>query len=50
MERFVKRKNIEHYRDLLKTIADPARRRTIERLLREEKAKLKDVEVDRKKK
>jgi rubrerythrin len=48
MERFIKRKNIEHYRDLLKTISDPARRRTIEKLLREEKAKLKKFEENRK--
>lgn len=32
--------NIKHYRDLLKTETDPSKRRTIERLLLEEEAKL----------
>ena len=50
MERFVKRKNIEHYRDMLKTITDPAQRRVIEKLLREEEARLKKTEKDRNKK
>ena len=49
MERFIKRKNIEHYREMLKTTTDPARRRVIKKLLREE-AKLGKVEEDRKKK
>jgi hypothetical protein len=46
MERFVKRKNIEHYRDMFKTTTDPARRRVIEKLLREEEGssrKLKNI-------
>jgi hypothetical protein len=49
MERFIKPKNIEHYRDLPKTFTDPAYRRTIEESLREKKAKLKKLEEDRKK-
>jgi hypothetical protein len=49
MERFIKRKNIEHYREMLKTTTDPARRRVIKKLLREEEAKLGKVEEDRKK-
>jgi hypothetical protein len=44
MERSVKRKNIEHYRDMFKTTTDPARRRVIEKLLREEEGKLKKIE------
>lgn len=50
MERFVKRKNIEYYRDMFKTITDPARRRVIEKLLREEDVKLKKIEEYRNKK
>ena len=49
MERFVKRKNIEYYRDMFKTITDPARRRVIEKLLREEDVKLKKIEEYRNK-
>jgi hypothetical protein len=49
MERFIKRKNIEHYREMLETTTDPARRRVIEKLLCEEEYKLRKVEEDRKK-
>jgi len=45
MERFVARHNIEHYRELLKTLTDPAQRRMIEKLLVEEEQKLKDAEA-----
>ena len=41
MERFVIRQNIEHYRTTLKITTDPAERRRVENLLREEEAKLK---------
>ena len=44
MERFVGRQNIEHYKELLKTIADPVERAKIEALLREEEAKLQKAE------
>ncbi len=50
MERFIKQKNIEHYREMLKTMTDPAQRRVIEKLLPEEEEKLRKVEEDRKKK
>ncbi len=50
MERFIKRKNIEHYREMLKTMTDSAQRRVIEKLLREEEDKLRKVEDGRKKK
>jgi hypothetical protein len=41
MERFVRRQNIEHYRELLRTVTDPAQRVTIERLIAEEEEKQK---------
>ena len=50
MECFIKRKNIEHYREMFKTMTDPAQRRVIEKLLREEEVKLRKVEEDRNKK
>ena len=49
MESFVRRLNIEHFRELLKTITDPAQRRTIEKLLLEEEAKLQKAEEAQKK-
>jgi rubrerythrin len=49
MECFVRRLNIEHYRELLKTITDPEQRRIIEELLSEEEAKLQKAEEARKK-
>jgi hypothetical protein len=48
MERYVRRQNIEDYEQLLKTVAAPAQRRVIEKLLSEEEAKLKQVEEDQK--
>ncbi|MGZ5897132.1 MAG: hypothetical protein ACXWJ6_12880 [Xanthobacteraceae bacterium] len=48
MERFVIRQNIEHYREMLKIVADPVRRSAIEKLLFEEEAKLKKAEEDHK--
>ena len=50
MERFVRRQNIEHFKALLKMETDPAKRRSIEKLLREEEGKLKEAEEDIKKK
>lgn len=49
MERFVIRQNIEHYRELLKMTTDPAERAAMEKLLREEEAKLKKYDEDHKK-
>jgi hypothetical protein len=39
MQEFIRRANIAHYRKLLATPADEDQRRTLLRLLREEKAK-----------
>ena len=50
MERFVRRQNIEHYREMLKIVTDLVKRRMIEKLLLEEEAKLKEPEEDRTKK
>jgi hypothetical protein len=50
MERFVRRQNVEHYQEMLKTITDPVQRRIIEKLLLEEEAKTKKAEGNRKKK
>lgn len=44
MERFVRRQNVEHYREMLKIITDPVQRRMIEKLLLEEEAKIKKAE------
>jgi hypothetical protein len=49
MERFVRRQNIEHYKELLKTIDDPVKRAVIEKLLQEEEHKLKSAEAKSKK-
>ena len=46
MDGFVARQNIAHYRELLKTTADPAARRRIEELVLAEEAKLKKYEED----
>ena len=43
MERFVRRENIKHYRELLKTVKDEAERQRIPKLLAEEQQKQKDV-------
>ena len=40
MERFVHRQNVEHYREMLKTVTDPAQREKIRKLLAEEEAAL----------
>ena len=50
MERFVRRQNVEHYREMLKIITDPVQRRVIEKLLLEEEAKIKKAEENRKNK
>ena len=50
MEGFVIRQNIEHYRAMLEITADLAKRRVIEKLLRDEEAKLKKYDEDHKNK
>jgi len=50
LERFIRRQNIEHYKELLITITDPVKRRAIEKLLLEEEQKLKSAEEKSKKK
>ena len=47
---FVRRQNVEHYKELLKTITDPVERGVIEKLLLEEEQKLKSAEEKSKKK
>jgi hypothetical protein len=42
MDRFVRRENVKHYRELLKTAKDEAERRRILKLLAEEQQKQKD--------
>jgi hypothetical protein len=44
----IARLNIEHYRRLLATETDPAKRVMIEKLLAEEEAKLRALEADQK--
>jgi hypothetical protein len=44
----VARLNVEHYRRLLASEGDPARRETIAKLLAEEEAKLRGLEGGRK--
>ena len=46
MERFVRRKNIEHYQEMLKARSDPAQRETKKLLAEEEKA-LRQAEEQR---
>jgi len=41
MERFVRRENVKHYRELLKTAKDEAERQRIQKLLAEEVQKQK---------
>ena len=43
MERFVRRENVKHYRELLKTVKDEAERQRILKLLAEELQKQKDA-------
>ena len=49
MERFVHRQNIEHYREMLKTVTQPAQREKIKKLLAEEEAALRKAEEKHKK-
>ena len=41
MERFARRENVRHYRELLKTVKDEAERQRIQKLLAEEVQKQK---------
>ena len=43
MERFVRRENVKHYRELLKTAKDEAERQRIQKLLAEEVQMQKDA-------
>jgi hypothetical protein len=43
VERFVRRENVKHFRELLKTMKDEAERRRILKLLAEELQKQKDA-------
>ena len=43
MDRFIRRENIKHYQELLKTVKDEAERQRILKLLAEEQQKQKDV-------
>jgi len=43
MERFIRRENVKHYRDLLKTAKTEAERERIQKLLNEEIQKQKDA-------
>ena len=49
MERFVHRQNVEHFREMLKTLTDPAQREVIKKLLAEEEAALRKAEDEYKK-
>ncbi len=49
MKRFDHRQNVEHYREMIKTITDPAQRETIKKLLIEEEAALRKAEEEYKK-
>jgi hypothetical protein len=49
VERFVGRRNIEHYRAMIKNATDLERRGVFKKLLRDEEAKLKKYEEDHKK-
>jgi len=46
MERFVHRKNIEHYKAMLKTITDLAEQQKIKKMLAEEEAALHKAEEE----
>jgi hypothetical protein len=43
MERFVRRENVKHYRELLKTVKDETERQKLLKLLAEEQQKQKDA-------
>ena len=44
MERFVRRENIKHYKELLKTVKDETERQRLLKLLAEEQQKQKDAD------
>jgi len=46
MERFVHRQNVEHYREMLKTVTDPGQRDKLNKLLAEEEAALRKAEEE----
>ena len=46
MERFVHRQNVEHYREMLKTVTDAAQREKLKKLLAEEEAALRKAEEE----
>ena len=50
MDRFVHRKNVEHFQEMLKTMTDPADRENIRKLLAEEEAALRKAEEEYKNK
>jgi hypothetical protein len=43
MDRFIRRENVKHYRELLKTVKTEAERQQILKLLAEEQQKQKDA-------
>jgi hypothetical protein len=43
VDRFVRRENVRHYRELLKTVKDEAERQRLLKLLAEEQQKQKDA-------
>jgi hypothetical protein len=43
MDRFIRRENVEHYRELLKTAKDETERRLLLKLLAEEQKKQKEA-------
>ena len=49
MERYIRRQNIEHYKDLLRTTTDPAQRRMLQDLLDEEERKLRNADGPKRK-
>lgn len=49
MKRFVHRQNVEHYREMLKTITDQKQREKIKQLLAEEEVALHQAEEEYKK-
>jgi hypothetical protein len=46
LERFVHRRNVEHYREMLKRLSDPADRDRIQTLLAEEEIALRKAEEE----
>ena len=43
MDRLIRRENVRHFRELLKTVKDEAERRRIQKLLAQEQQKQKDA-------